>query len=177
MEYFLVKPHPDYTDAPLLRDFNDQLNGNDFYLDRSYNMPMRTTIQIMPNEHMDFTDYLYQTVPLFSDNAMKVIRCFDDDFIQKEIILFDTEHSLSQLYFLPFFPRFPSAVLSAPQLPHVMGRPDAVHELNIPYSLPVFFVFKEHKCFLFMRLDLTESLLREGARGLMLQKTIIRDGG
>ena len=177
MEYFWVTPHPDYTDAPRMLDFHDKLEMNDFYLDRSYNMPMRTVIRIHPNEHMDFTDYLFQSVPLFTDKAMKIIWQYDNDFVYKELILLSPQDGLDKLYYLPFFPRFPSDAILEPTSPHIIERTDVVPELKIPYSLPAFFVFLQHKCLLFMRLDLIESLLRNGSRGLALRKANICEEG
>jgi hypothetical protein len=176
MEYFMVRSNPDYDDAPRLREIDNSLNADHFRFDQSYNMPMRMTVPIMPNEHMDFTDYLFQSVPLFSDEAMKVILRFDDDFIRKEVILYSPEDGMNHLYHLPFFPRFPSDVIRAPGSPSALRNADTVPDLVIPYTLPAFFVVWESRTFLFMRLDLTESLLRNGARGLMLYKTIVREG-
>ena len=173
MEYYLVTPHPEYTDAPRLLDFHNKMDVNDFYLNRSYNMPMRTVIQIHPNEHMDFTDYLFQSVPLFTDKAIQVILRFDSDFIYKELILLSPQNVLDQLYYLPFFHRFPSSVILEPASPHILEHSDAVPKLKISYSLPVFFVFLQNKCLLFMRLDLIESLLRNGVRGMALRKAMI----
>jgi len=172
MEYFWVIPHPDYTDAPRMRDFHDKLKMNDFYLDRSHNIPMRTVIQIHPNEHMDFTDFLFQSVPLFTDKAMKVIWRFDNDFIYKQLILLSPQNSLDKLYYLPFFTRFPPSVILEPSSPHILERSDsdAAPKLKIPYTLPIFHVFFQHKCLLFVRLDLIESLLRNGVRGLALRR-------
>ncbi|MDR0469895.1 MAG: hypothetical protein LBH09_07980 [Peptococcaceae bacterium] len=170
MEYFWITPNPDYTDAPRLLDFHDKMDMNDFYFDRSCNMPMRTVIHIHPNEHMDFTDYLYQSVPLFTDKAMKVIWRYDNDFIYKELILLSPQDGLDKLYYLPFFSRFPSDVILEPSSSHLLERSGTVPKLNIPYTIPVFFVFSQHKCLLFMRLDLVESLLRNGSRGFALRK-------
>jgi len=172
MEYFLVKPNPDYSDAPRFLDFHKKINMNDFYFNRSYGIPKRTLIRIHPNEHMDFTDYLFQSVPLFTDTAMQVIWKYDSDFIHKEVILLSTQDSIDKLYYLPFFQRFPSSVILEPSSVYLIERPDTVPLLKLPYSLPVFFVFLDVECMLFMRLDLVESLLRKGARGLSLRKTI-----
>ena len=178
MEYFLVSPHPDYIDAPQLRNINDLLNSNHFYYDQSYDMPMRTVIQLHPNEHMDFTDYLFQAVPLISKEAMTVIWRFDDDYVQKEIILFDQKNGLDKLYYLPFFPRFPRSVVAEPKNIISIGTPDVIPELTIPYTLPVFYVVWEVKCLLFMRLDVVESLLRNGVRGILLREAnvSVREG-
>ena len=177
MEYYWAVPDPDYTDAPRLLDFHEKLNMNDFYLDRSYDMPKRTVIQVHPNEHMDFVDYLFQSAPLFTDKAMKVIWRFDNDFTYKEVILLSAQSGSNELYYLPFFQRFPPNVVLEPAPHQMLEKPSAIPELKIPYPLPVFFVFLQHKCLLFMRLDLIESLLRNGARGLGLRKAIVCVGG
>jgi hypothetical protein len=177
VDYFLVMPHPAYTDAPRLLNFHEKLNMNDFYLDRSQNIPPRTVIQVHPNTHMDFTDYLFQSVPLISDQAMRIIWQYDTDFLCKSVILLSTEDSVDQLYHLPFFPRFAANVIKTPVPPLGLEYAEDVPELLLPYALPLFYVMENHQCLLFMRLDLMESLLRNNARGMAVKKVIVRTEG
>jgi hypothetical protein len=180
MDYFLIKPDLEYTDAPQLADLNQKLETTAFYNNQSYLMPMRTVVRLFANEHMDFTDYLYQFIPLFSERAIKVIQRFDDDFIHKQIILVDFKNAENSLYYLPFFPRFPAEVILEPDSTYALERTDPVVEikLKVPYILPVFFVFWKRKCLPFMRLDVAESLLRNGCRGFLLReiKVFVEEG-
>jgi hypothetical protein len=172
MEYFLVRPNPEYSDVPSLSDIHDKWNTNYFYADRSYEIPMRTVVHIRPNERIDFTDYLFRSVPLFSEKAMKVIWKFDDDYIHKELVLFDPKNGYDQMYYVPFFPRFPAETIVVPTSPSDVARMYSAEriELRVPYILPVFYIFPRGECRLFMRLDVVESLLRNGARGFLLQR-------
>jgi hypothetical protein len=175
MEYYLFSPNQDYSDAPKLSDIHDKWNTNHFYADRSYELPMRTVVHIRSNEHMDFTDYLFHSVPLFSEKAMKVIRMFDDDFIYKELVLFDPKNGFDQMYCLPFFPRFSDRSIVTPSSQSdvtLIYRAEKI-ELRVPYILPMFFVFQQGECRLFMRLDVVECLLRNGARGFALKKASV----
>lgn len=172
MDYFLIRTHPEYIDAPRLSDFHEKLDTNHFYRNQSYNMPSRTIIKVYPNEHMDFTDYLFQSVPLFSERAMKLIWQFDDDFVHKQIILLSPVDKKDSLYYLPFFPRFPAGTIKTPLLSYGSCNWDNCGEivLHVPYLLPVFMVFPNQKCLLFMRLDVVETLLSNLCRGLLINK-------
>lgn len=176
MEYLLITPE-EYNDAPRLRDFHEKINANDFYQDRSYRIPMRTIIRIHPNEFMNFTDYLFQSVPLFSPRAMQVIWRFSRDFLYKEMILFDPEEAKDKLYYLPFFPRFPAAVMNSPAFSDDSCDLDDDQEvrLTVPYEAPMFYVVTPYLCLVFMRLDVVESLLRHSCRGFAIRKVTVEE--
>jgi hypothetical protein len=155
-DYFLIKQHPEYVDAPHLRDFHVKLDFTHFYRDKSYDMPQRTVLNVHPNEHVDFTDYLFQSVPFFSRRAMQLIWQFDRDFIHKQAILFSPKDQADNLYYIPFFPRFPAETVKLIQSKPASGIAsylEAGITLQVPYILPVFFVFDKEKCLVLMRLD------------------------
>jgi hypothetical protein len=178
MDYFLIKHDHEYTDAPRTAGLGRALNTAHFYNDLPQLIPMRTVVPIYANDHNDFTDYLYQTIPLLSDKATNVIRRFDDDFALKDIVLADPKNSEDRLYHLPFFPRFPEGVMLAPDSPYSLGSVEQRVEirLRIPYVLPVFYVFWKGNCLPFMRLDVVESLLRNGCRGFVLWEAQAHEG-
>jgi len=175
MDYFLIKPHPEYSDIPLMNGFFEQLDRRDFLCDQSYNMPARTIVNIFRNEYTDFTDYPYHAVPLFSERAMKLIWQFDNDFVHKQIILLSKKDKLDQLYYLPFFPRFPTETIKSPSPPYNKCNWDDCGDivLHVPYLLPVFMVFPEPEWLLLMRLDVVETLLRNNCRGFTVQKAVV----
>ena len=170
MDYFLIKPDPEYTDAPRLADLSQKLETTPFYSNQSFSIPFRTVIRVHANEHMDFIDYLYQFLPLFSVRAMNTIWRFDNDFIHKQIILADFENAEDRMYYLPFFPRFSDEVIIEPVSSYMLERSSIVADikLRIPYVLPFFFVFWQRRCLPFIRLDVAEGMLRNGCRGFLL---------
>ena len=172
MGYFLIKSDPEYTDAPRLVGLNEKLDPTHFYTNQSHLIPMRTLVRISEYENTVFTDYLYQSIPLFSQRAMKSVLMFDDDFIRKEVILADFKNSQDEMYYLPFFPRFSSEVVLEPSSPYALERyvVTAALKLKLPYLLPVFFVFWQGRCLTVMRLDIVESMLRNGCKGFMLKE-------
>ena len=175
MDYFLITQDQLYSDAPRMADLNQKLKIYPFYNNDPHLMAPRTLIQISADEHVDFIDYLFQSVPLISERVMGVVRNFEDDFIHKQVILADLKNGHDRMYYIPFFQRFSDEVILSPDSPNVIerGKPDIDIKLKIPYVIPVFFVFWKEKCYLFMRLDVVESLLRNGCRGFTMREAEI----
>jgi len=170
LRYCLIEQNLEYFDAPKVSDFHQKINKWSFYNDKSFEIPMRSVVNVLPNKNLDFVDYLFPSVPLITKRMREVIEKFESEFVIKEIILFDPESGLNELYYIPFFHRFESDVLQSPSWFEVQhGDFEKQISISPPFELPVFYVFHENTCLLFMRLDLIEALLRSGVRGLVLR--------
>jgi len=172
LRYYRIQQNKEYANAPRTSDMNEKLDTKNFYLNRSYNIPLRTVINIHPNRNISRVDFLYQTIPLISSRIKDVIERFENGVIYKEVVLFDPETTWNQMYYIPFFYRLSSDVLLSPSIRELSSGRESTDpiKLKLPHTLPVFCISNRSSYNLFMRIDLTESLLRNGARGLKLSE-------
>ena len=170
-EYFLIKPNPVYTDAPMPANLHSTLNTNDFYQDRPTEIPPRCVVELTHNPHVDFTDFVYRSIPLFSGRATDIIDLFMPSYIKKEIIFFDQKSAGDQMYRLLFLPRVHSAV------PLFEQGEISVWQLEVDDALPMFYALHNNECKVVVRLDLLESLLRNGCRGFTASPIMVKRGG
>jgi hypothetical protein len=174
MRYYQIKQDFEYSRAPEIHGLGETFDAKCFRRDRSFELPMRTVVRAEPREHVDFVDYFYHTAPFFSEKAIDIVRMFEEDFIYKQIVLVNPKTTDSRIYVLPFFERLGAGALLETR--RMEGHGEIPARIRLSYPLPIFYLFdRGGGCNVVTRLDLAESLLRNGARGMKLLPVIVEE--
>lgn len=158
MRYYLVRPLEGIREPEIL-NYNEVIPYKTFQQNRPGKIEKRT-VCILQNR-ADLEDMLLSPLPLFSENARKSLNLFWWDRKYRELIFLDRAGSGShKIYFLPFFPRIEGKVQKEALV--ILKKP-------IQEDIPAIYVEEEEKIHVILRLDLVESLLRNGLCGVNLQ--------
>lgn len=172
MKYFLLKTHPAYTIAPDI--INSFLTFHPRYRNpgESYQLPDRYLLEIQPNADTVFTDIISSPYLLVSQLVKAVIRLYHPKMIFKEIVLVEAKNDLAEVYYMPILPlvnclhassqcNIDCSVIKHGVLDKSMLNDQKIFRIGDAYSAngPYYVV----------HLDLAESILRRGARGIELK--------
>lgn len=158
MHYYLVRPLEGIR-VPEILNYNEVVPYKAFQQNRPGKIAKRT-VCILQNR-ADLEEVLLFPLPLFGENARKSLNLFWWDRKYRELIFLDRAGSGSRkIYFLPFFPRIEGKVQKEALV--ILKKP-------IPEDIPAVYVEEGERIHVILRLDLVESLLRNGLCGVNLQ--------
>ena len=149
MKYFLLHTDPQYTTAPDLLDWRDKIDPRYIRKGRSYRLPQRELLLIRENPDTVFTDVLSFPFFLVTQLGKDVICLYEPKTIFKELVLLDRANQAAEVYHLP-----------------ILDAVDCLAEKLGKQAL--FFLDGLKNTYVAARLDLVESLLKRGARGIGL---------
>lgn len=175
MKYYIVTPleglhQPRYIES----GWNTAYQA--FEQDQYYKIPSRTMLQMHSSEGAEFADILFDVFPLFSKNAKKSLDLFWWDGTYREFIFVDQKACNDYSYYLPFFPRMKGDVCF-----HMNEKqtPETVRIFLDEYpkeDMPAFYITTKSELWMALRLDLIESLMRNGLNGVQLVPFSFNDG-
>ncbi|SFR89010.1 hypothetical protein [Anaeromicropila populeti] len=162
MKYFLVESDKKYTDAPFLIDWFQKIRIENIEKGRSHLLPQRLVLPIRSNKDTVFIDVIFFPFLLVTETVRKVIAMYEPKTIFKQIALLDGKFEKTELYHLPILEKM-NCELKKGQL---------VTEIELEYSKikekTIFQFTYQNSTYTVMRLDILESILRRGARGLSI---------
>lgn len=176
MRYFKIEADRKYATAPQIINWYQQLDNRDLKTDSYDKIPKRTLLRIQPNKNTIFLDFISNPFFLFSEKVKDCVALYEPNLSYKEMILLDYKNSRMQPYFHPMFHEL-----------DCLGENTVFNldrsELNIIEleeekleDKAIFRLAGVSKCYVIVRLDLLESLLRRGAIGLSIQEVSVRKG-
>lgn len=168
MRYFILENDPVFTDLPLLNDWGSKISPDLIRRGQSRRLPFRELIHVYPNQNVVFNGIIIKPFMLLTKEIKDIVSKYQSGIVYKEIVLLETKIEVSQLYFLA-----------------VLEEIDCLHEstvfnrvkTRIEKPVLIYETIKDHSLFeiagtksthYIVRLDLAESLLRRGVRGLKL---------
>ena len=178
MNYFLLESDPLYTDAPVLRDWSGKIDRSCIMPSKSRQIPARLILDIYPNSHVVFTDVIDFPFLLLSKTCMDVIKFYEPQIVSKQIILLDSENRQKQTYHLPILPHLDclseESILSPDRSELKEGILDAGHIGRDG----IFHIAGLSRFYTVIRLDVLESMLKRGTRGIKVtpMKAVFDEG-
>ena len=178
MKYFLMQTDPLYVDAPVLQDWSGTIDRTKIKPGLSHQLPARTLLNIYPNVHTTFTDIVDFPFLLLSKRCMDVVKMYEPQVISKQIILLDAENRNKQTYYLPILPHLDCLSEESVLSPDGSELREGVLDLSRVSSKGIFHISGLSHFYTVMRLDVLESMLRRGARGIKItpMRTSLNDG-
>lgn len=168
MKYFLIKTDTLYTDIPDIKNWFTVFDKRDIDNETSYKIPNRLLLQILPNKKTIFTDVLSFPYFMVTEKLKDVIKMYEPTTIFKEIILLDSKNGLSKAYYLPILNKVDCLSEKSELTLDKSSIINAVLDLEKVKDNCIFKISSVKDSFYVIRLDMAESFLRRGAKGIGL---------
>lgn len=166
MRYFLLQCDADYTDVPNLIDWADNLILRNLSPANLKELPERMTFKIQPNPHTLFSDIISTPFLLLSKMCMEVVKIYNPHIKYRDVILFDRKNKINQSYCLPILPQIECLAEGSRWNLDKSILINGVLDLSRVGDLNIFQLADLKNNYTVIRLDVLESMLKRGARGL-----------
>lgn len=170
MKYFEVQDTPELKYAPKLRNWYGKFDVRNIRIDLFPRLPDMQLFITEPLESMVFTDIILSPFLLVSPMVYEVLRMYRERCFFKKIILLNQLQRESRLYYLPVLDE--TNQLSLHRVEYKNGflyserRDISGRKTEVPLNL--FWVRDSKKRHIIMSMDMADSLIRRGVRGLGL---------
>ncbi|WP_042473912.1 hypothetical protein [Bacillus ndiopicus] len=124
---------------------------------------------IATKKKTDYIDFIERPIALFSDTLKQLIEKYDTSLLWKSVVLADIPNVKQTLYWLAILPKI--ACLSPKTEFHLDGTLKKLiidEEKAKPYS--IFQIEGIYETFIFINIELAESILRRRFQGIQLEK-------
>lgn len=166
MNYFLLNCDPHYVDAPVIASWQDKVDPRNICPGKSQRLPDRQILNVLPNAHMVFSDVLSSPFLLLSQICMDVVKIYETHTVSKQMILLDLENRQKQTYYLPILQHATCLAEGSRWSMDKSVLLEGVLDLSKVGDLSIFHLADLKNRYTVIRLDVLESMLKRGARGL-----------
>lgn len=169
MRYFLLKQEPDETNVPNLDNWYSQIPPPKLRPEKAHTLPNRFLINLVSSDFCVFTDAVLSPFLLLSQTLRDVVAFYEPKLPFKDIVLLDRKTRKSALYYLPILDSVDCLAegtvynLNKSALKHAVIEPEKAKGRSI------FRIGGVLNTYIVVRLDLAESALRRGVRGLSME--------
>lgn len=174
MRYYLIGQDKGYAKVPKMLDAFKRLSANQSRPPSQENLERRTIITMNSEPDTISPDIFMGTFFLISEEMKECMALYEPNMNFKEIILLDKKRKVMQNYFLP-------QIVELDCLTENRGFGFGHYELkNIEIDekklrdKAIFRLAGIEKDYFIMRLDLLESILRRGAKGITAEEVQVR---
>ena len=170
MRYFIMEQDEEYINVPKIINWYDRIDVRQIKPGASGKLPPKIAFNIRENADVVFTDVLTNPFLLYSANIMEAVEIYEPKIPHKQIVLLEKKSRHTAVYYLPILKKVDClsgkselnrdksiirhAVLEETKLP-----PQSIFQLDGVLST-----------YTVIRLDLVESMLRRGMRGISLRE-------
>lgn len=169
MRYFLLGLNPAYKPiAPDLLDWYDIINPKLICKGKSRQLPQRELIWIRSNKDTVFTDIISFPFLLVSQRLRDIIKKYEPHTVFKEIVLLDGDNELVGLYFLPILDEVQCLAETSELSLDKSVIKRGVLKSRLAAGHDIFRIAGLKNTHYAVSLDLAESMIRRGVRGLGL---------
>jgi hypothetical protein len=173
VRYFIIKQDEQCPDAPNIINWFGKLDVRKIKQGASHALPRRLLLPISSNPNTVFTDVVSVPFLLYSERVMRTVGVYESSMVYKQVVLLDGKNQLAELYFLPIL----KAVDCLSDKSELNRDASVIRRaVLLAHKLPDRSIFRlgEVNCVCtIVRLDLAESLLRRGVRGISLHEVEI----
>ena len=166
MNYFLISKDEIYEKAPnIINWYEDERLINERNLNLLEN---RKILKIRNEEKIVWTDIISNPNFFVSEKVKGVINKYDNKIKFKQVILLDVLGAEAEVYYLPLLKFINCLSEESEIVGNTIKR--CVIKKDIIKEEKIFRIGDVNKRYIVVRLDLAESILRRGARGLHLER-------
>ena len=176
MRYFIMEQDAEHNDAPNIINWYGKLDVQKLKQARSWEIPDRVLLEIRENPDTIFTDVISKPFLLYSKKTKDAVSIYESGIVHKQISLLDDQNLLTELYYLPIL-KSVDCLSDKSELntdKSIIRR--AVLDKNKLPRRSIFALDGLSSSYTVVRLDLAESLLRRGVRGVTFAKVEIDEG-
>jgi len=175
MDYFLLKQDQRYTNTPNLMDVFNKIDVRNINLLKSHKIENIMIFNVKCDEGTQFLDVLDRRLFLISEKMKEIIEKYNEEIIFKIIPLIDSYSERQENYYLPIFEEVDALSENAElNLDKTVVKKIILDKEKIQ-GKKIFKIKGSSKPLIVVRLDIAESLLRRGFKGISLEMLDIED--
>lgn len=173
MDYFILKQDERYKNTPRLLNVFKEINVKDINLLNAHKIEDIIVLRGSCEEGAEFLDLLDNQLFLISNELKKIIEKYDRDIIFKMIAIIDSVHQKQGNYCLPIFNEIEAlSDKSELNLNKTVVKKVVLDKEKVK-GKKIFKLKESSKTLIIVRLDVAESLLRRGFKGIKLERVDI----
>ena len=168
MKYFLLQEEETCKNIPRILNWYQTAAEEDIDLDKFSEVKDKTLLRIHSSKETMFTGVLTHPFLMIHEDIFEIINKYESGIPNKRLILLDEEEGLSQLYYLPLLRKLDclseKSVISNDKSKYkkIVLDGKKIKGRNI------FWILGHASVIPIVNLDLAESILRRGAKGIQL---------
>lgn len=166
MNYFLLHSDPRYVDSPEFLDWPGNINPRNIRPGSSHKIARRQILNIRQNPHTVFIDVISSPFLLLSKRCMEVVTFYEPQVISKQIILLDMETPQRETYYLPILKQIHCLAAGSEWNLDKSVLIKGVIDLETIGDTSIFQLADMKNIYTVIRMDILESMLKRGARGV-----------
>lgn len=170
MRYYILEQDKGYKELPKLINWFEQVTASKTKKPDINNIRNREIFKIEPNENTTYSDMLFFPFFMVTDKIKDCLQLYEPNLKFKEIILLDRKYKRMQNYFIPSLSELECLTVNSE---YTFGHVDLKYieiEESAVEKKAIFKIKGVEKSYILARLDVVESLLRRGAKGLMVRE-------
>lgn len=168
MDYFLIRQDPGYRYAPVMTGFHQKMRRKDFTIQNASKIPERNVMFCDTEKPLEFLDVLDGQLFLVSETVKRVFQMYERGINYKFFCLINNYTGEYGRYYAPILPVIDCLKDSKPvQRDMVEVVREAVG------TRAVFRIDHAEREMTAIRLDVAESLLRRGLKGIELKRILL----
>lgn len=175
MKYFLISTELDNNPLPQITNWYEQIDPRDITPERAGNIPQFTQLLVNNGADAVFSDILSMPGFLVSSMVHGVMKLYDPYIKYRQMLLFDQQAKVVELYHLPILPvsdcLSPESELNRDKSKVIHG----VIDLEKAQARPIIKLGGVTNTHIAFRLDVVESILRRGAKGIKLTELEVKE--
>ena len=176
MRYFIMEQDEKYSDSPNIINWFGKINVQKLKQGQSWELPDRTLLEIRNNPDTIFTDVVSKPFLIYSKKTKDAVSIYESGIVHKQIVLLDDKNLMTELYYLPILKMIDClSEKSELNTDKSIVRRAVLDKSKLP-NRSIFVLDGLSSIYAVVRLDLAESLLRRGVRGITLRKVEIDEG-
>lgn len=166
MNYFLLHSDPRYVDSPEFLDWRGKIDPRNIRPGASHKIARRQILNIRSNPHTVFVDVISSPFLLLSKKCMEVVTLYEPQVISKQIILLDMETPQRETYYLPILKQIHCLAEGSEWNLDRSVLSKGVINLEPVGDTSIFQLADMKNIYTVIRVDVLESMLKRGARGV-----------
>lgn len=171
MKYFLVKSNPNYECMPRIISIPmKEISPSDLSNKKYYKFNRITVLPIYDRDHIDFIDCISSPIFLVSSLCMDVIKMYNPYIESKNIVLVSSKCNQTYNYHLPLLPVIKCLTSKSKFNLDKSCIEYAELDLNKVKYNNIFYIGDSTGIYTVIRLDILESMLKRGAKGLNINE-------
>lgn len=173
MRYFLIEQDKGYANIPRSVNWFEKLAPGKA-MESLRKLPDREIFGVDTGENPDFIDIMTEPLAMMSETVKKCLSLYEPNMPIKEIVLLDKKRRMTRNYFVPFLTELDCLAEGSEYTNWNYDLKKAVLDGKKLRDKAIFTIKGPQKQNIVIRLDAVESLLRRGAKGMMLKEVEVR---
>lgn len=174
MKYFLLETDKKISQIPQIVRLHDKIDVRDIHQESAYKIAHRQLLTVKGDVDTFYPDIISNPVFLMSQGAKRVVEMYEPRTVWRETVLLDRESEKVSRYFLPIFEEVDCLAENAVfNLNHSLLK-EIVLDGKKLLEHAIFRIAGVEKVYIVGNLDIVESMLKRGLRGIGLTELRVK---